>query len=205
MYKVFFKDHVIYLTDDITALSDMEIHHAGAHGSSGDLKILLDQYFNSGNRKDLCLYHHHLDELYDSFKSCFIFIHAAGGLVRNGKGESLFIFRRGKWDLPKGKPEKGEIPEQTAIREVQEECNIHGLTITRFITSSYHIYSLNKGMVLKRTDWFEMSYNGDQDPTPCEKEQITDLKWLQDDQVGYIAGNTFPAIMDVVGAFLKIK
>ena len=49
---------------------------------------------------------------------------AAGGLVTNENNELLMIFRRGKWDLPKGKLDKGETIEECAIREVEEETGI---------------------------------------------------------------------------------
>ena len=205
MYKVFFNDRLICLNDDIHAVSDMQFDYVSAYGSYEDLKAQLDTYFNAGAEKNLYIYHNNMEELYRSFESYFTFIHAAGGLVRNDKEQSLFIYRRGRWDLPKGKPKKKEKPEQTAIREVEEECNIQGVTITRFITSSYHIYYLAEDIILKRTDWFEMNYQGDQDPTPYEQENITDFQWLHDDQTGRISSNTFPTILEVIEAYQKIK
>ena len=205
MYKVFFNDRVIRLYNDINEVSGMQDSNAGECSSYRDMKSRLDYFFAAGNDNDLDIYHDDLEELYRHFQSYFRFIHAAGGLVRNDNEESLFIFRRGKWDLPKGKPEKGEQPEQTAIREVEEECNIQGVAISRFIASTFHIYYLKKDIVLKRTDWFEMTYKGDQDPAPYEKEEITGFKWLPDDQVNAIEDNTYPAILEVINAYQKIR
>jgi 8-oxo-dGTP pyrophosphatase MutT (NUDIX family) len=199
MYKVFFNDRLICLHDDIARVSEMQNDYVGAFGNDKDLKAQLDTYFGSGSEKNLYLFHDNLDELYNNFRSYFKFIPAAGGIVRNEKQESLFIFRRGRWDLPKGKADKGEKPEQTAIREVEEECNIRGVTITRFIASSHHIYYLEEDIVLKKTNWFEMEYTGKQAPRPCKKEGITDYQWLPDDKIEAIADNTFPAILEVVG------
>ena len=54
---------------------------------------------------------------------------AAGGLVTNPHHEILWIFRRGFWDLPKGKLEEGETIQTCALREVQEETGIHKLQL----------------------------------------------------------------------------
>jgi len=203
MYKVFFKDRLICLCNDIAEVSEMQNDYVGAYGSYQDLKAQLDTFFGSDNDKSLFIYHNDPDELYKNFQSYFKFIFAAGGLVRNEKGDNLVIFRRGKWDLPKGKADKGENPEQTAIREVEEECIIEGVAINRFIISTYHIYYLKEDIVLKRTDWFEMKYTGNQDPKPYEKEDITGFKWLPDDQLKSIESNTYPAILEVFDAYLK--
>ena len=45
---------------------------------------------------------------------------------------NVFIFRRGKWDLPKGKSDIGETNKQTALREVIEETGIKELVIKNF-------------------------------------------------------------------------
>jgi len=204
MYKVFFKDRIICLSNEIAEVSGMQYDYVGAYGSFEDLRAQLDTFLGMDNGKNLFFYHNDTDHLFRDFKSYFTFIPAAGGLVRNKKGDNLVIFRRGKWDLPKGKADKGEIPEQTAIREVEEECIIQGVTIKRFIISTYHIYHLKKKIVLKKTDWFEMRYTGNEDPKPYEKEEITGFKWLPDDQLHSISNNTYPAILEVFDAYLKL-
>src|SRR5215469_11706824 len=64
---------------------------------------------------------------------------AAGGLVFNDKNELLMIFRRGKWDLPKGKLDEGESIEACAVREVQEETGLN-VELQSFIGLTYHEY-----------------------------------------------------------------
>ena len=49
--------------------------------------------------------------IFADLKTLYKYIEAAGGFIKNENDEYLFIFRRGKWDLPKGKLEKGETPE----------------------------------------------------------------------------------------------
>ena len=41
----------------------------------------------------------------------------------------LMIFRRGKWDLPKGKLDKGETFERCAVREIEEETGFRNLKL----------------------------------------------------------------------------
>ncbi len=52
---------------------------------------------------------------FKSFEKAFRNVRAGGGLVRNSNGEFLLIFRRGKWDLPKGKLDTGETIEDCAF------------------------------------------------------------------------------------------
>ena len=77
-------------------------------------------------------------------------IEAAGGLVYNSDKKALMIFRNGKWDLPKGKIELGELIEECAIREVEEECGIYDLQIENKLIDTYHTYVLNSIKVLKK-------------------------------------------------------
>ena len=51
-------------------------------------------------------------------------VEAAGGVVFNQDQHVLWMYRLGKWDLPKGKLEKNEKFETAAVREVEEECNV---------------------------------------------------------------------------------
>ena len=95
----------------------------------------------------------------------------------NDKKEILFIYRNKKWDLPKGKLEKGEDIETCAIREVEEETGITDVKINTFITTTYHVFKRNGKFKLKETHWYEMysSYEGILEPQ--EEEGITKVKW----------------------------
>ena len=134
-------------------------------------------------------------KLQHDFKSHFKEIFAAGGLVLNKKNESLWIYRLGKWDLPKGKIETGEDIEEAAIREVQEECGLVNVEITHKLSSSYHTYSLNGQEILKTTYWFGMASN-DLDLVPQLEEDISEVKWIAnpEDQMR----NTYPAIAELI-------
>lgn len=105
-------------------------------------------------------------------------VKAGGGLVVNSNNDYLFIHRNGKWDLPKGKTEKGEDIEQTALREVQEETGVQGLSITDYIGRTYHVYKRQGKNRLKLTHWYLMATTSDAPLKPEEKEGITEAKWL---------------------------
>ncbi|MBC8510392.1 MAG: NUDIX domain-containing protein, partial [Cryomorphaceae bacterium] len=93
---------------------------------------------------------------WEIFCADYSLIEAAGGLVYNDECQLLMIFRNNKWDLPKGKLEQNENIKECAIREVQEECGILGLSILNTLQDTYHTYEINGKKILKRTYWFAM-------------------------------------------------
>ncbi|MBT8296644.1 MAG: NUDIX domain-containing protein [Gramella sp.] len=102
---------------------------------------------------------------------------AAGGMVVNDKQEILFIYRNNRWDLPKGKTEKNEGIEESAIREVEEETGVQDLEIKRFITRTYHVFRRKGKLRLKETYWYEMYTEYDGDLVPELSEGIKKVKW----------------------------
>jgi 8-oxo-dGTP pyrophosphatase MutT (NUDIX family) len=129
-------------------------------------------------------------------------ISAAGGIVEREE-ELLFIRRHGLWDLPKGKIEKGEGIEEAAIREVEEECGIQGITINEALIETYHTYEVGKKKFLKRTYWFAMRYEGPKETVPQLEEGITEAMWVVEDDLRIIYKHTYPSIALVVREFLK--
>jgi 8-oxo-dGTP pyrophosphatase MutT (NUDIX family) len=125
-------------------------------------------------------------------------IEAAGGLVKNETGQHLFIYRNNKWDLPKGKIEKKEKTKIAAVREVEEECGIKVDKLCDKICKTYHTYIYKGEVVLKKTHWFEMHYNGAGKLVPQLEEGITDVRWFKKEDIHTIIENTFPSIIDVL-------
>lgn len=117
------------------------------------------------------------NDILDKFSSKIPVISAAGGLVKNKKGKVLFIFREGKWDLPKGKLDKGESMEDAAVREVEEETGVKGLKVERYLQTTYHIFKRGGRYKLKKVIWFEMSSKFKGKLVPQENEGITKVKW----------------------------
>jgi ADP-ribose pyrophosphatase YjhB (NUDIX family) len=125
---------------------------------------------------------------------------AGGGLVENEKGEILFMFRRGKWDLPKGKLDPGETMEACAMREVREETGVENLTITGFLIITKHNYEERGMRLIKESHWYLMKAAEGQKLVPQTEEDITDLRWFPVDNLAIVIRNTYPGIIEVLKA-----
>jgi 8-oxo-dGTP pyrophosphatase MutT (NUDIX family) len=198
MYKVFFNDRTIYLDDTLPDMTKVGKDYVCAFENITDLKPQVRQFLLAENPGNLHIFHDDKKSLLRIFSQCFTNISAGGGLVRNTQGELLVIFRRGKWDLPKGKAEKGETLEQTAVREVEEECGLQGIEIREFLKSTYHIYTGPDNYILKKTDWFSMIYEGKDNPRPLLKEDISETRWIDSTQLDEIISNTYQSILEVI-------
>jgi len=152
------------------------------------------QFLESETGADLCFYFEDISGGLEEIKTHFKYIKAAGGLVYNAKSELLVIQRLGVPDLPKGKMEKGETPEQSALREVEEECGVSDLEIVEAVESSYHIYSFKNRFVLKKTYWFTMKYRGEEELVPQTEEDITDVFWSEESRRKELADKTYASL-----------
>ncbi len=140
------------------------------------------------------------DHIWNVFQSLFSCIEAAGGVVYSPKRELLMIYRNKHWDLPKGKMEKGESPEQTAVREIEEECGIKELVIKKPLESTYHIFFQDKRDCIKRTYWFEMTSKDTRLPTPQKEEGILIAKWMKKEELKKEFNKVYPSLIDVISA-----
>ncbi len=198
MYKVFFKDRTVFFTDDLSESFRTKSGLFYKYESRENLAEIISTFFYLNKINSLYLYHDDLSFLKNEFSSCFRPIKAAGGLVRNSKGEFLVILRNGIWDLPKGKTEKGETSAQSAVREVCEECGIDAPELNNFLLKTFHTYILDGKPILKETDWFEMSISGEVNTSPQEQENITEVRWLKPSESFTIINNTYPSILEVL-------
>lgn len=135
-------------------------------------------------------------------KSRFTIIKAAGGVVTKDD-RVLFIHRLGKWDLPKGKFEKGESPEECAVREVEEECAIQ-VKIGKEICKTWHTYTHNRKSILKKTYWFAMENINDNEMKPQREEGIEDIKWLFHHEAKVALVNSYPSMRYLYKRFLRM-
>ncbi|MBN2273453.1 MAG: NUDIX domain-containing protein [Bacteroidales bacterium] len=198
MYKVFFNDRNIILTDDFTKTFQLKYGLFYRYHKKDELKELLDFYRNLKKIENLFIFHDDIEELRTIFRSCFKLIEAAGGVIKNSKGQLLVIKRRDRWDLPKGKLDAGESFEEAALREVEEECGIQDLKLICRLMSTYHSYLIDDQPVLKKTMWFDILYKGHKKPVPEQKENITEIRWVNPSEVSSFMKDTYGAIRDVL-------
>ncbi|WBL21733.1 NUDIX hydrolase [Zunongwangia sp. HRR-M8] len=172
MYKVFVNDTPIILSTN----KDLGGEYKTYSIKTVRLKRLIRK-INKGKITHVNLYHKKEEKLLKFLRKKIKPVIAGGGKVYNPKGEILFIFRNDKWDLPKGKIEKGESIEECAIREVEEETAISGLEITSFLRTTFHIFKRKGKYRLKETYWYNMTSDFDGELIPQEKEGIEKVKW----------------------------
>tara|TARA_B110000240_G_scaffold166777_1_gene188237 strand:+ start:1830 stop:2300 length:471 start_codon:yes stop_codon:yes gene_type:complete len=135
---------------------------------------------------------------WEIFCADYFLIEAAGGVVYNNKNQLLMIFRNNKWDLPKGKLEQNENIKECAIREVKEECGVSGLSIVNVLKDTYHTYEINGKKILKRTYWFAMRTDFKGILVPQTDEGITEVVWVDNEQIGKKLHNSFGNIKEII-------
>ena len=186
MYKVFVNQDVIILTSEIPFGKKINLY---------DLKKKsLDEIISLVKKHHkIFLFHKNSEKLVSTFQKKIKVVKAGGGIVKNINDETLFIYRRNKWDLPKGKMDKGETIDQTALREVKEETGIKNLSIIDFKMNTYHVFKKGKEYRLKETSWFNMLSTHKGSFSPESKEGITKVVWKSNKKIKKIK-NTFPNI-----------
>ncbi|RYD57398.1 MAG: NUDIX domain-containing protein [Sphingobacteriales bacterium] len=125
-------------------------------------------------------------------------IDAGGGVVTNEDGAILMIYRRGKWDLPKGKLDDGEDLDGCAIREVSEETGLQKLKLGEKIADTYHVYSQYGENLLKHTAWYRMSGTLADELLPQKEENIMEAKWIPERELGNVVYKSYEAIREVL-------
>ena len=199
--KVYYNDKPIIVTNDPEIYKGSNVAAAGFqvlsvfNDANFDMaKQMLDKKDNGGiiiKEESSVTLVKHLDKL-------FKIIQAGGGLVANEKNELLLIFRRGKWDLPKGKLDKGESIDQCALREVREETGIRQLKLGDKIAETWHLYNEKNKNIVKHTTWFRMTASDAEKLQPQAEEDILEVKWVNPAALAPFMGNTYSAIKDVM-------
>jgi 8-oxo-dGTP pyrophosphatase MutT (NUDIX family) len=202
-YKIYFNDKPLFLCDQVNAEINSYAHHDDAvfidEFSPPSVNSIIHEMRQEKVHAGIFV-HTPLEELKKAFWKKFILIQAGGGLVQNEKGEVLFIFRRDKWDLPKGKLDEGETLEQCAVREVEEETGVRNIHLAAPLLTTWHTYDESGKHFLKETHWYRMTAPGHQSLLPQQEEQITELKWVGQDELKTVLADTFPSILDVIRA-----
>lgn len=129
---------------------------------------------------------------------------AAGGVVKNSHDEILLIHRRGYWDLPKGKLDEGEAISSCAIREVEEETGVTGLSLGKLIDCTYHIYDTYGSDAIKTTYWYAMDTNDHNALVPQAEEDIAEAVWVPKANLHTYYDHTYATIRDILTAYLAL-
>ncbi|BBE16580.1 Bis(5'-nucleosyl)-tetraphosphatase [Aquipluma nitroreducens] len=209
MYKVFFNGSIIQFGSEMNKSLNNNITEIFDLVSYDVVNQIISQIESTETPSGFFILNHEVDTAWEHFKSQFVEIPAAGGLVRNSEGAFLFIKRLGVWDLPKGKIEKKETPELAAVREVEEECGLSGLHVINQLDSTFHIYRspylphLNN-LVLKETKWFLMNYSGNEIPVPQVEEDIHEVTWFSIADLDRVYSKTYSSLIDFLKKSLPI-
>jgi len=184
--------------------------------TSSDLKNAWTRFTGNDHYRRLCILETHKSyqpeiRAFNAFVKFFRLIYAAGGLVRNEKGEYLFIHRYGYWDLPKGKIDAKDIPAgpghaagdlpaalTAAIREVKEETGLDRVNVIRPLPATWHIYMLSEKYILKRTQWFEMEADSGEPLNPDAGEGIILARWTSQESIRSILPQTYASIRELL-------
>ncbi len=181
MYKVFINETPLILTNSESVLpewkNDSRILVVQYPGKKKYLLNYIDLLEKSQRHHKIVIFHTDFNSMWNDFLSLYKSIEAAGGVVFNDKNEVLVIYRRNSWDLPKGKIDEGESPEQAAVREVQEETGLVKVNLSKHLHDTYHTYEMKGKRILKKTYWYEMRTT-DIHLTPQYEEDIEKAEWV---------------------------
>jgi len=199
--KIYFNDKPLFLCDALEETIEPFVHHDDAvfideldpHTVKSMLHEMQQEKVHAG-----VFLHPDLEELKKAFFKKFVLIQAAGGLVENENGEWRLIYRRGKWDLPKGKLEKGEKLDVCAVREVEEETGLKKVQLIQPLCVTWHTYHEGTKFILKESHWYKMKAGGKQSLKPQTEEDILEVKWVKPSGIDEYLGLSFPSVGDVL-------
>jgi ADP-ribose pyrophosphatase YjhB (NUDIX family) len=203
--KIYFGDKPLFLCDAVDETIQPFVHHDDAifidELNLHTIKTIIHEMETASIHAGV-FYNEDLEALTKAFFKKFTLIQAAGGIVLNDKKECLLIFRKGKWDLPKGKTDNNEKLEDCAIREVKEETGLKTIAITSAGPVTYHTYHEGSRHILKESNWFFMSGNSKEELTPQQEEGISEIKWMGKDELKSILPKAYPLIADIISDFV---
>lgn len=201
MYKVFFNKVLIVLARPEEVLGQKFIRIRGDENLFDYIAIANKKKHN--NR--LIFVHQDTDLLVRWFRQYFVRVRAAGGVVLNAKNEVLFIHRKGKWDLPKGKLEPGESKKKGAKREVEEETGVGNLRVVKRMKKTYHIFFRGRVPYLKVSWWYIMKTDFEGPLIPQAEEGIREVKWVSPNLLDEYRKNSYASLsqlFDVLNEYL---
>ncbi len=143
-------------------------------------------------------------EVLSDFKEHLTVLQAAGGFVYTPAMDVLLIFRRGKWDLPKGKLDEAEELEECAVREVEEETGLSAIHLNEKLLITYHTYYEKTVHILKETHWYLMRVDQQQELIPQTDEDIEKCEWISLHDLASYNEKTHQSIIDVFNKAINV-
>lgn len=185
--QIGYLDKLLILDDEKNIFSaigeSFEIFNVNSTTFYSEIDNILTNWLDEHNSYNLYLKFYNNEillsfiEMYLPFR--FKLMYAAGGLVHHPEKGYLFIFKRGYWDLPKGKIDDNENAEQAAIRECKEETGVNDLKLEKNLGITYHIFNQKKEWILKITQWYLMATSDNNTLTPQTEEGIEKVEWIE--------------------------
>jgi len=207
MYKIYFNNKPLFIASQITPVLEEYLHHEETvfidEFNLHTVKAMVHEMEAAQIHSGVFL-HADPDAVLKAFKKKLVVVQAAGGLVHTEENDLLLIFRRGKWDLPKGKLDEGESLETCAVREVNEETGLSQLEIEQPLCTTYHTYHQFGKHILKESHWYLMKTPKKVKLIPQLEEGIENCEWVAVDRVSQYMENTHSSILDVMKAGVNI-
>lgn len=199
MYKVYINERALIFNPfkDSVNGADLVFKLTGDEEPE-KLRIIVEAFERNNLIPTMLFQSADIDKTWKTFTNFYKIIEAAGGVVVNEENCLLMIFRNGKWDLPKGKIEKGEEPDVAAIREVEEECGIGEMKLQKQLATTFHTYPFKSDDVLKKTYWFLMRSSDHTIPIPQLEEGITAVKWMTKSEVLRVMPQAYASITALI-------
>lgn len=182
MYKIYINDTKILLlpSKNISNLKVDESENLVAryNGKVSHLLSFIDMAEKTDRYKSIILHNENGSKMVSDFEGLFKIVEAAGGVVVNELNQLLFIYRRGSWDLPKGKIESRETRRDAARREVHEETGISNIQLGKKLLVTKHCYrNKSNKRCIKLTHWYLM-FAQKQKLVPQTEEDIELSEWM---------------------------
>lgn len=207
MQKIYFNYKPLFICSEITPTIDDYLHRRTTifidEFSTHAVKTIIEEMENPEINAGVFL-HKEEEAVLEAIKEHLTVVQAAGGLVHVHGEQVLLIYRRGKWDLPKGKLDEGEDLVTCAAREVAEETGVGGLRTEELLMVSYHTYHERDQFILKETYWYLMAADTPQPFIPQEDEDIEKCEWVKIENLGPYLDNTYPTIVEVANKGLEV-
>lgn len=209
MYEIFIADLAMaFCTDDeLESLPGKRFSEVIRYDGRPNLSHAIHR-LESGAGGDVALVHAHPQTVFKQLVGMMVWEEAAGGIVINSD-DVLLIYRRGSWDLPKGKCMFTETTEDCAVREVQEETGIKHVNLVRPVSppglvhpATMHIFSRKGRHVLKQTRWFEMA-TVQRRLRPERGEDIEEARWIDRSELSQYVPRMYRSLQGMMEQYVR--